>query len=83
LMVPFAATFMTPVSTGTDAWIYGVIVAIATLYGVVLARRFGAPPVVDGDHLQPSVTALVAIVFGAALGGSAAIGVALDWTEPY
>jgi MFS family permease len=83
LMVPFAATFMTPVSTGTDAWIYGVIVAIATLYGVVLARRFGVPPVVDGDHLQPSVTALVAIVFGAVLGGSAAIGVALDWTEPY
>src|SRR4029079_18533333 len=73
----------TPVSTATDAWIYGVIVAIATLYGVVLARRFGAPPVVDGDHLQPSVTAWVAIVCGAALGGSAAIGVALDWTEPY
>ena len=34
--------------------IYGVIVAIAALYGVVLARRFGAPEVVDGDHLAPA-----------------------------
>ena len=43
LMVPYAATFVTPVSTVTDAVIYGVILAIASLYGVVLARRFGAP----------------------------------------
>ena len=83
LMVPFAATFVTPVTTGTDAVIYGVIVGIAALYGVVLARRFGALPVVDGDHLDPPVAGVVAIVFGAVLGGSAAIGVALGWTEPY
>jgi hypothetical protein len=52
LMVPYAATFVRPVSTGTDAVIYGAIVAIATGYGIVL-------------------------------GASAAIGVALGWTEPY
>src|SRR6185436_6456480 len=83
LMIPFAATFVTPVSTGKDATIYGVVVAIATLYGIVVARRFGAAPVVDGDHLAPSVAVMVAIVFGAVLGGAAAIGVALGWTEPY
>jgi Fusaric acid resistance protein-like len=83
LMVPFAATFVVPVSNGTDAWIYGVIVGIATLYGVVLGRRFGAAPVVDGDHLRPPVTALVAIIFGAGMGAAASIGVALGWTEPY
>ena len=43
LMVPYAATFVTPVSSGTDAIIYGVIVAIATLYGIVIVRRFSAP----------------------------------------
>ena len=83
LMVPFAATFIVPVSTGTDAWIYGVIVAIATFYGIVLGRRFGAPAVVDGDHLRPPVAALVAIMFGAVMGAAASIGVALGWTEPY
>jgi hypothetical protein len=82
-MVPYAATFVTPVSSGTDAVITGVIVAIATLYGIVIAHRFGAPAVVDGDRLSPSVAASVAIVFGVVLGGSAAIGVALGWTEPY
>jgi MFS family permease len=83
LMVPFSATFVTPVSSGTDAVIYGVIVAIATLYGIVIARRFGAPAVVEGYRLSPPVAASVAIVFGAGLGGAAAIGVALGWTEPY
>lgn len=83
LMVPYAATFVTPVSAGRDAVIYGVVVAIATLYGVVIARRFGAPEVVDGDHLSVPVAAAVAIVFGAVLGASASIGVALGWTEPY
>jgi hypothetical protein len=83
LMVPYAATFVTPVSTVTDAVIYGAILAIAALYGVVLARRFGAPAIVDGDHLDPPVAAVVAIVFGVVLGASAAIGVALSWTEPY
>jgi hypothetical protein len=83
LMVPYAATFVTPVSAGEDAVIYGVVVAIATLYGVVIARRVGAPKVVDGDHLPVPVAAAAAIVFGAILGGSASIGVALGWTEPY
>jgi Fusaric acid resistance protein-like len=83
LMVPYAATFVTPVSTGTDAVIYGAIAAIATGYGVVLARRFGAPDVVDGDRQPLPVAVMVAIVFGVALGASAAIGVALGWTEPY
>lgn len=83
LMVPYAATFVTPVSSVKDAVIYGVIVATATGYGIVLARRFGAPEVVDGDRLSLSVAAGVAIVFGVVLGASAAIGVALSWTEPY
>jgi hypothetical protein len=83
LMVPFAATFVQPVSTGTDAVIYGVIVAIATGYGIVLARRFGASDVVDGDRQPVPVAAVVAIVFGIVLGASAAVGVALGWTEPY
>jgi Fusaric acid resistance protein-like len=83
LMVPFAATYVTLVSTVTDAVIYGVILAIASLYGVVLARRFGAAEIVDGDHLTPRVAALVAVLFGVVLGASAAIGVALGWTEPY
>jgi Fusaric acid resistance protein-like len=82
-MVPYAATFVTPVSSGTDAVIYGVIVAIATLYGIVIARRFGAPAVVEGYRLSPPAAASVAIVFGAVLGASAALGVALGWTEPY
>jgi hypothetical protein len=83
LMVPCAATFVTPVSSGTDAVIYGVIVAIATLYGIVVARRFGAPAVVEGYRLPPPAAASVAIVFGLVLGSAAAIGVALGWTEPY
>ena len=83
LMVPFAATFVTPVSTAKDAMIYGVIVAIAALYGVVIMRRFGTPEVVDGPHLALPVATVVAVVFGLVLGGAAAIGVALGWTEPY
>ena len=83
LMVPYAATFVTSVSTVTDAVIYGAILAIASLYGVVLARRFGAPRIVDGDHLAPRVAAGVAGMFGLVLGATAAIGVALGWTEPY
>ena len=83
LMVPYAATFVTPVTTGTDAVIYGVVVALGAGYGIVLARRFGAPAVVDGDHQPMPVAAVVATVFGAVLGASAAVGVALGWTEPY
>jgi hypothetical protein len=61
LMVPYAATFVTPVSTGTDAVIYGAIAAIATGYGIILARRFGAPGVVEGDRRPAPVAALVAV----------------------
>ena len=83
LMVPFAATFVTPVTTGTDAVIYGLVVALGAGYGLVVARRFGAPAVVEGDHQPLPVAAVVATVFGAVLGASAAVGVALGWTEPY
>ena len=50
LMVPYAATFVPALSSARDAVIYGVIVAVGTLYGVVIMRRFGAPAVVDGEH---------------------------------
>ena len=83
LMIGFAATFATATSSGKDAVWYGVIVGIGTLYGVVLARRFKAPEVVEGDRVPVQTAILVAIVFGIALGGTAAIGVALGWTEPY
>ena len=83
LMVPFASTFVTPVSTAEDAVIYGVILAIGALYGIVIARRFGVPDVVDGEHYAPPVAATVTIVFGIVMAASAAVGVALGWTEPY
>ena len=83
LMVGFAATFATATSSGKNAVWYGVIVGIGTLYGVVLARRFKAPEIVEGQRVPVQTAILVAIVFGIALGGTAAIGVALGWTEPY
>jgi integrase len=83
LMVPYAATFVSPATSARDAVIYGVVVGIGTLYGIVIARRFGAPDVADGQHLPLPVAAVVALVSGAVLGGAAAIGVALGWTEPY
>jgi Fusaric acid resistance protein-like len=83
LMIPYAATFVVPEASGKNATVYGVIVGIATLYGVVVARRFGVPSVVEGQRLPLSVTAVVAIMFGAVIGVSASIGVALGWTEPY
>jgi len=83
LIGPYAATFVTPVSTGTSASTFGAFVAIGTAYGIVLARRFGAPPVVEGDRYSTPVTALIAGLFVAALGGAAALGVALSWAEPY
>ena len=83
LMVGFAATFATATSSGKNAVEYGVIVGIATLYGIVLARRFKAPEVVEGQRVPVQTAILVAIVFGIALGATAAIGVALGWTEPY
>jgi len=83
LMLPLAATFATALSSAEDAVIFGVIAAIGTLYGVVLGRRFGAPPVVEGERQPVQQATVVAIVFGIAVGGAAAIGVALGWTEPY
>ena len=83
LMVPYAATFVTPVSTATSAVTFGAIVAIGTAYGLVIMRRFGAPAVVEGDRYSLPVTAVIALCFGAVLGGAAALGVALSWTEPY
>ena len=50
LMVPYAATFVTPLSSARHAVTYGVVVAIGTLYGVVIMRRFGAPEVVEGER---------------------------------
>jgi hypothetical protein len=83
LMLTFAATFPVATSSAGHAAVYGGIAAIATLYGVVLARRFKAPEVVEGQRVSLPVAVGVAAVFGIALGGAAAIGVALGWTEPY
>jgi Fusaric acid resistance protein-like len=83
LMLPFAATFVTPEALAENAVIFGGISAIGSLYGVAIARRFGAPAVVEGERQPGPVAASVAVVLGAVLGGAAAIGVALGWTEPY
>ena len=83
LMLPFAATFAAAVSSVRDAVIYGVIVAIGTLYGAVIMRRFGAPEIVEGERLPLPHAAATALLFGVVLGGAAAIGIALGWTEPY
>ena len=83
LMVPFAATFVVPEASARNASVYGLIVGIATLYGVVLARRFGVPEVVDGERRSAPEAAVVALGFGAVLAASASLGVALGWTEPY
>jgi hypothetical protein len=83
LMLPFAATFASRVSSGRDAVAYGVFAGIGLLYGVVLARRFKAPEVVEGQRVSAPSAITVAAVLGIALGGSAAIGVVLGWTEPY
>ena len=83
LMLPVAATFAVWVQSGRDAVVYGVVAGLGAAYGVVLARRFAAPKVVNGQRLSFAAAAAVAIVSGIALGASAAIGVALGWTEPY
>ena len=83
LMIPLVATFASPVSSGQHAVAYGVIAAVATGYGIVLARRFGAAAVVEGQRVRAAHATVVALVFGAILGGAAAIGVALAWTQPY
>ena len=83
LMLPFAATFATPVSSGRHAVAYGVIAGIATLYGVVLARRFKAPDIIEGQQVSTPQAVMVAVVLGVLMAGSSAIGVALGWSEPY
>lgn len=83
LMLPFIATFASPVSSGRHAVAYGIYAGIGLLYGVVLARRFKAPAAVEGQRLSVPAAVAVAAVMGIALGGTAAIGVALGWTEPY
>jgi hypothetical protein len=83
LMLPFAATFASRVSSGRDAVGYGAFAGIGLLYGVVMARRFTAPEAVEGQRVSVPAAIGVAGVMGIALGGTAAIGVALGWTEPY
>lgn len=83
LMITFAATFTSPVSTAGDAVIYAAILAISTLYGVIGSRRMHVPPTVEGRRISAREACVVAVLFGAVLGGAAAIGVALGWTEPY
>ena len=83
LMLAFSATFPAVTSSASHAAAYGAIAVIATLYGVVLARRFKAPELVEGQRVSLPAAAAVAVVFGVALGGAAAVGVALGWTEPY
>uniref|UniRef100_A0AAU3HVL2 FUSC family protein n=1 Tax=Streptomyces sp. NBC_01393 TaxID=2903851 RepID=A0AAU3HVL2_9ACTN len=83
LTLAFAATFAAPTPSGTDALISGIMAALGVGYGIVIAHRFGIAPVVEGDRLPAGVAAVVALVFGVALGAGAALGVALGWTEPY
>lgn len=83
LTLAFAATFAAPTPSGTDALISGIMAALGVGYGIVIAHRFGTAPVIEGDRLPVKVAAVVALVFGAALGAAAALGVALGWTEPY
>ncbi|WP_396667638.1 FUSC family protein [Microbacterium sp. R86528] len=83
LMAPFAATLVTPTSSASDAVIFGTVVAVGTGYGIIIVRRFGAPPVVDGDHHSWPVTAVIALMFGGVMGAAASLGVALAWSEPY
>ena len=83
LMIPLVATFASPAASGQQSVVYGVIAAVATGYGIALARRFGAAAVVEGQQVPVAAAAVSALVFGAILGAAAAIGVALGWTQPY
>ena len=83
LMLPFAATFAAPVSSGRNAWVFGVIAGIATAYGVLLARRFGARRNVEGQQVSVPQSIVVATVFGITMAAGASIGVALGWSQPY
>ncbi len=82
-MAPFAATFVTPTSAVGDAAIFGTVVAVGTGYGVVVVRRFGVPPIVEGDRYSWPVAAVIALAFGGVMGVAAGLGVALSWSEPY
>src|SRR5262249_56561764 len=82
LMLTFAATFPIATSSAKDAAAYGAIAAIATLYGIVLARRFQASEVVEGQRVSLPVAIGVAVLFGIALAGAAAIRVAPGWSQP-
>lgn len=82
-MTALAATFTVPAPSGTDALISGTMTALGVGYGIAIAHRFGAAPVVEGDTRPPPVAALVAATLAAALGAAAALGVALGWAEPY
>jgi Fusaric acid resistance protein-like len=67
LMIPFVATFASQCRRDNMRWPMG----------------FGAAAVVEGQRVRAATATVVALVFGAILGGAAAIGVALAWTEPY
>ncbi len=83
LMVPFATTFIPPVSTVRDAVVYAVILAVATLYGVIVSSKMDVPATVEGRRVSGPEACVVAVLLGAVLGGAAAIGVGLGWAEPY
>ncbi|MGC5225326.1 FUSC family protein [Micromonospora sp. DT81.3] len=83
LMIPWVATFASPAPSGQHAVVYGVIVGVATGYGIALARRFGAAAVVEGKRVSVGLAAVSALVFGVILGAAAAIGVALGWPQPF
>lgn len=82
-MAPFAATFVTPTSAVSDAVIFGTVVAVGTGYGIVIVRRFGVPPIIEGDRYSWRVTAVIALMFGGVMGAAAGLGVAWSWSEPY
>ena len=82
-MAPFAATFVTPTSAVSDAAIFGTVVAVGTGYGIVIVRRFGVPPIIEGDRYSWPATTVIALALGGVLGAAAGLGVALSWSEPY
>lgn len=83
LMIPFAATFAASVPSASEALIFGVIATIGCGYGIIIARRFGAPEVLEADRVSTPAAVALAIAFGIVLGAGAAIGVVLSWSAPY
>ncbi len=67
LMLPYAATFVVPGASARDATIYGVVVAVGTLYGVILARRFKATPMAAAAPIAAVVALIAAVSFLVAL----------------